>query len=286
VIVDTHTHCGIVGEHIDREFARNLSEPFGAEVESLSVDVGELIGHMDAARVDRAILLACDQERTLKTRQPNEYVADLASKYPGRLIPFAGVDPMKGSIALAELDYAIKSLGMRGVKILPTYQGYSPSDDRVYFLYERVLELNLPLLIHQAWTPVTKAPMKYQHPYLLDDVAIKFPELNIIVAHLGSPWIDECLGLLAKHRRVYADLSFFESFALPQEFATAIEKARRFRVLNKLFWATDYPLSSPEESLRRFRALQGTLSNLGFEPLNEAETEGLLGGNAARVVRL
>ena len=289
LIIDIHTHCGVLDVHYDDKFYEEMYAPFGIPLPAripAGCEVDTLIKGMDEAGIDKSVLLACDEELTMNVKQSSEYVAEQVKRYPDRLIGFAGIDPMKGKEALKELERAVNDWGMKGLKILPTYQHYAPNDERVFPFYEKALELDIPVLIHQAWTPVVNAPMKYQHPYLLDDVAIKFRDLRIIMAHFGFPWTDEAMFLLAKHKNLYTDLSAWNWFP-PEYLAQTLSRAKLMfpRVLpNKILLGTEG--AEQKSVVKNIRDINEVIVRMGLTKLTHEDIEKILGKNAQRLLRI
>lgn len=289
MIIDIHTHCGVLDVHYNDRFFEEMYSPFGIPLPFRMPpgrEVDLLVQGMDEAGIDKSVLLACDEELTLNVKQTSEYVAEQVKRYPDRLIGFAGVDPMKGKEALMEFEWAIKDLGLKGLKILPTYQHYAPNDERVFPFYEKAQELDVPVLIHQAWTPVVDAPMKYQHPYLLDDVAIKFRDLRIIIAHFGFPWTDECMFLLAKHKNLFTDLSALSWFP-PEYLAQVLSRAKQMfpRVLpDKILLGTEG--ADQKNIVNTIKNINLVIERMGLTKLTKEDIEKILGKNAQRLLRL
>ena len=146
------------------------------------------------------------KELALGINVPNEYVAKYCDKYPERLIGFCCVDPNEDDAA-NELHKCVKEFHMEGLKLGPIYQNFDPSSESASKVFETAQELGIPVLIHQGTTFVRKAPLKYAYPSLLDEVAIRFEDLKIIIAHLGHPWEDETIVMIRKHPNVYSDVS-------------------------------------------------------------------------------
>lgn len=289
MIIDIHAHCGVLDVHYNNEFYEQMYEPFGIPLPtriSPGCEVDMLVKGMDEAGIEKTVLLACDEELIMNVKQPNEYVAKQVQRYPDKLIGFAGIDPMKGKEALKELEWAVNDLGMKGLKILPTYQHYAPNDERVFPFYEMAQELDIPVLIHQAWTPVVNAPMKYQHPYLLDDVAIKFRDLRIIIAHFGFPWTDECMFLIAKHRNLYTDLSAWSWFP-PEYLAQTLSRAKQLfpRVLpNRILLGTEG--ANQKAVVDTIKNINNVIGKMGLTKLTGEDIEKILGKNAMGLLKV
>lgn len=201
--------------------------------------------HLEAVDpVDRAIVLAF-KSSYLRAEIPNRYVADYVRRYSSKLIGFAGIDPTEPHWA-TELAAAQEDLGLRGVTISPAAQNFHPSDTRAMELYEACIRRGMPLLFEQSHgSPAAK--MEYARPLLLDEVAREFPELRIVVSHLGYPWVHETVVLLAKHPHVYADVAGL--LRHPWLSYNALMPAYEYGVMDKLLFGSDFPYRSPAECI-------------------------------------
>lgn len=211
-----------------------------------------------------AVLLAWDTE-TQSGLPPvtNDYVAAAVQKYPESFIGFASVDPWKGKIAVAELIRAVKSLGLRGLKLHPIAQAFYLNDRRFYPLWETCASLKIPLLIHTGTTGVGAGvpggnglKLKYGRPIpYIDDIAADFPELTIIGAHPSWPWQEEMLALAVHKTNVYIDLSGWS----PKYFSPSLVHYANTLLQDRVLFGSDYPFLTPERWIADFE-------KVGFKP--------------------
>ncbi len=180
----------------------------------------------------------------------NDTVAEYVQTNPKRLIGFAALDPTESSV-LEELDRVVDQLGLRGIKLTPIYSGYHPFDERVLPIYERAEELRLPILFHQGATFPRKAPLKFAMPHQLEDIALRHPDLKMIVAHLGHPWEAETIVLIRKQPNVFADISGL--FGRPWQFYNSLRLAVEYGVVHKLLFGTDFPFFTFEDTVDGLR---------------------------------
>jgi hypothetical protein len=206
MIIDIHNHLAVT------------SSPY-------HLPVGEYLKAMDENGVEKAVILGKDYGKmgdAQGSNLPDEETADFVKSHPDRFIGFTAVHPDRGINAnLRRVERAVQDLGLRGIKINP-HSGYYPNDERLYPVYERATEHGIPVVFHTGVkAPADGTRMKYCHPVYLDDVAVDFPDLTIIMAHAGYPWVEEAIlvGLYAGN--VYADIS-----TLPQ-----IEAALGYEVM-------------------------------------------------------
>jgi len=244
-MLDFHTHPLLVRELFEREpdlariardvfFIRNHPQPLRT-----------FLLELDVAGLERAVVLPIDA-RTSRGCQicSNELIAELC-QMSDRFIGFASVDPHRKSAA-QDLEQAVKKLKLRGLKLSPPTQEFLPNDRKAYPIYEAAQALKIPVLFHagMSWEP--KAKCSFGQPLLLEDVAFDFPEMNLVIAHLGWPWVLESVMLALKYPNVYLDTSClyfdnpkdFLAFALTRQVPlSAVEKSLR----HKLVFGSNYP---------------------------------------------
>ena len=212
----------------------------------------------------------------------NEYVGDLcaeANALPdpdsgprGRLIPFASINPFIINDLGAELERLVEELDFGGIKVYPTYHHHYPNDSRLYPLYAKAQELGIPMLVHTGSSVFKGARIKYGDPLLLDDVAIDFPELNILMAHSGRPfWYDHAFWMARQHENVYMEVSGLPCKKLLEYFPRLEE------ISDKVVYGSDWP-GNPD--LRRNAE---AIRNL---PISDGAKDAILYGNSARVLGL
>ena len=203
-------------------------------------------------------------------RQLNDETAALVQAHPDKLIGFLAVHP-RDPEAMHEIDRAVQELGLRGIKLGPNYQNFDPLGEDAFRIYRRAQELELPILFHQGTSPVRFADLDYAHPRHMDRVATAFPDLKIIMAHMGHPWQIDCIAVIRKHPNVYADISAL--FYRPLSYYQCFRLATEWSVLHKLLFGSDFPVATPQETMdalpRVNDIVEGT--KLPPVPLNELD---------------
>lgn len=242
MIVDCHTHLWSYPGHLSEEFVAEANLMRSEPVE-MNVDPDKHFEAME--QVDRAIVLAF-RATASGINVPNDFIAEYVGRAPEKLIGFLSVEPQQHDPA-GEIERAVFDLGMKGIKLGPIYQHFHPNDPMAYPIYAKAQELGLPILFHQGTTFPRKAPLKYAHPILLEDVALRFPELVMIIAHLGHPWEAETLVLIRKQPNMYSDISAL--FYRPWQCYHALRLAMEYGVTHKLLFGTDYPVTTAQESI-------------------------------------
>jgi predicted TIM-barrel fold metal-dependent hydrolase len=308
MIVDSHAHVGLDADW-PPQFIVEMSQPLfraaGAEVpEGIGggVDVDAMMREYRAAGVDKVFIYANGERkpeaygRDAATRQigkvhvANEYVAEVHQTYPDLTVPVMSVNPRLHGASIPErVRYAVDELGGKALKLYPTYSHYRPDDRELCWpIYRTALELGIPVIVHQSWTTTVNAPMKFQRPAQLDDVAREFRDLTIVICHFGVPWVDEAMCLVGKHDNVYTDLSFWTLLETPELILRQLLRAPRFGCSHdKILWGTDYPAVTPSENLRLMREeLPEVAQRSGLSMVPDAAMDLILGGNAARIFGL
>lgn len=253
----------------------------------------KLIQTMDAAGIDKSVILPVDRglifgESTVSIEEQNKQHSELSQKYPNRIIAFAGVDPRRKD-SLQLFGKAVKEWGAKGLKLHPL-SGFYLNDASAYPLYDKAQELGVPVLVHLGTDPPPWRN-KYGQPIYLDDVAIDFPELQIIGAHMGGIWENEAVQLASIHPNLYLDLStkHRQLDKYPLEFYQGLRRVLDRLGPGKLMFGSDYPYlgySQTEDQIRwvkAFTEVPGWVGGAGLQFTDE-EINGILGDNAARVV--
>ena len=187
----------------------------------------------------------------------NDATANYVRTNPDKLIGFVSVHP-RDPDALDEIDRCVDDLKFRGIKLAPNYQNFEPLCDAARAIYAHAEKRRLPILFHQGTSPVRRAPIRYAHPLVMDEIAVAFPELRVIMAHMGHPWQGDTAVVVRKHPHVYADISGL--FYRPYSFYHGMRLAYEWGVMDKLLFASDYPITTPAEvihALRNFNQITG-----------------------------
>lgn len=208
----------------------------------------EFISLLDEAGVEKVCIPAVKMKSYKKDKLiwdiSIEEVKDAIDKIPGRGIGIAGVNPLKRMEGVREVERAVKDFGFKGVYI-HTYGFGIPLDDRLYYpFYAKCCELNIPVFM-QVGHSAESMPSKFGQPILLDDIALDFPELTIIGAHTGWPWIEEMIAIAWKHPNVYIGIDAH----MPKYLDPALVQFLKTRGRGKVMWGTNYPTIYQKESL-------------------------------------
>ena len=204
------------------------------------------------------VVFTVDGEKGASRKITNEEIAELAHKNADVAIPFASINPHRGEAGVREARRLIKDFGVKGFKFHPSVQDFMPNDRMAYPLYEAIAEARLPALFHTGQTGVGAGTpggggirLKYSNPMLLDDVAVDFPDMPIILAHPSFPWQEEALSVATHKPQVYIDLSGWS----PKYFPPILVQYANTLLKDKILFGSDYPVMSPERWLADFDKL-------------------------------
>lgn len=277
--IDMHVHPATSEWLVDGlgELKEATERHFRTEIPVRSVD--EMAEEFIADDVI-AVLFAWDAETAMQLpRLPNDFVADCVARHPDTFIGFASVDPWKRDWAVDELRRSVEELGLRGLKLHPSAQGFAPNDRMFYDLYALASELGVPVVFHTGTTGLGAGlpggrgiKLGYSRPILLDDVAADFPDLQIIAAHPSWPWQDEMLAVAQHKTNVWLDLSGWS----PKRWSPDLVRNVLGPLQDRALFGTDYPFITFQKWLDAFRTHQ---------PTPEVEAK-VLKGNAERLLGL
>lgn len=164
------------------------------------------------------------------------------------------------------------------------YAGFKPNQPELDYLWEYAKKHNLPVLLHTGTTFVHKAPIECTLPRYLDDVAIRFPDVKIIMAHLSHPYEGECVAVIRKHPNVFADCSALHY--RPFQLYHSLMLVQEYGVWDKVLFGTDYPFTTVSASIAGIRALNGMLEGTSLPCLKEAMIEEMLNRNSLKVLEV
>lgn len=281
MIIDVHVHPAFYDpickdpEKIEKRksvMGYDLMSPFPLEL---------VEKQMAFANIDKLVLLpedtsSIDGEAVIS----NQEIHKLVQLDPNRFIGFATIDP-NNSDAVEVLNYALKDLKLKGLKLHPSKQNFYPNDKKLFPIYEKCLEYNVPITFHcgMSWQPNTL--LKYSHPCLFEEIAIKYPDLRINLAHFGFPWILETAAIILKYPNIYSDTAG-TYMDCPEQFFQHIFKNLmgplwvEHNLADKILFGSNNPRFRPARIKRGLESLQFS---------KETETK-ILGLNAIKFLGL
>jgi predicted TIM-barrel fold metal-dependent hydrolase len=250
--IDTHVH--IEPEVEDNAADLAARKYFG--------DTGVARGRNELAEYYRSRKIGCvvfsvDERLTGRPQVSNDDVATFAEENSDIVMAFASVDPTRGAEALTEARRLIKR-GVKGFKLHPPLQQFFPNDKMAYPFYEVVAEARLPVIFHTGHSGIgTGMPggggvrLKYGNPMDIDDVAVDFPDMPIIMAHPSFPWQDEAISVCLHKPQVYIDLSGWS----PKYFSPVLIQYANTLLKKKMLFGSDFPLITPDRWLADFEKI-------------------------------
>ncbi len=259
VAIDFHVHIELGSDghdHLSPELREAANRYFRGEP---VMPDGAAVADYYRQRKMMAVVFPVDDELTTgQPRLENEDVLEAAAAHPDVLIPFASIDPRRGAEGIAEARDLVSSGLVRGFKFHPNLQQFHPNDRSVYPLYEVLAEARSIALFHTGHSGIgTGLPggggirLKYGNPMDIDDVAVDFPELRIVLAHPSFPWQDEALSVAMHKTQVSIDLSGWS----PKYFPPQLVRYAGSMLRNRVLFGTDYPLLTPDRWLADFETL-------------------------------
>ncbi len=242
MIVDLNTRiwesAEQLGPSVEAQMRRRRGEPWHRPAASTD-------SHDQAmSPVGNAVILGFASQ-ALAARIPHEKVAQYVARNPKRYVGFGGIDPTADD-PVASLETAL-GLGLLGVTVSPSAQGFHPADTRAMTLYEACEAKGVPVFIECDPILARDVKMEFGQPYLLDEVARSFPDLKLAISSLGAPWIDQGIALIGKHPTVFADLS--DLVNRPWQLYNALLLAYQQQVMGQIVFGSGFPFCTPEKAI-------------------------------------
>ena len=277
--IDVHVHIEIDdhGHHsLPDDLVEAASRYFSAD--GPRPDLDSVAAYYRERRM-AAVVFTVDAEKQLgHAPVSSAEIAEGAARNNDVLIPFGSVDPHRPD-AVDRVRRLVSENGVRGFKFHPTVQGFDPSDERHYPLYEAIQDAAVPALFHTGQTGIGAGlpggrgmRLGLSNPMLLDPVAADFPDLQIIMAHPSVPWQDEALSVATHKHNTWIDRSGWSPKYFPETLVRAANSYLKTRVL----FGSDFPLLTPD---RWQRDAAGTALKPEVMP-------GILKDNAVRLLGL
>ncbi|MEN9762747.1 MAG: hypothetical protein RI906_2573 [Pseudomonadota bacterium] len=261
--IDIHTHAEVscwnpfdaYGEEYDRaadKYFKSARRP----------TIAETVAYYRERQIGLVMFTVDAESKLGRRRIPNEEIAEAARNNADMMIAFGSVDPHKGRMGAREVRRLIEESGVKGFKFHPTVQGFHPYDRMAWPIYEVIAEFGLPAIFHSGHSGIGSGMrcggglrLEYSNPMHLDDVAIDFPDMQIVIAHPSWPWQDEALSVAMHKPNVWIDLSGWSPKYFPKQLVQYANTLLRDRML----FGSDFPLITPERWMKDFE-------EAGFRP--------------------
>ena len=278
--IDIHTHAEVscwnpfdsYGEEYDRaadKYFRSNRRP--------SID--ETVAYYRERKIGLVMFTVDAEAKMGRRRIPNEEICEAAQKNSDMMMAFASIDPHKGKMGAREARRLIEEHGVKGFKFHPTVQDFLPYDRMAWPIYEVINEYKLPAIFHSGHSGIGSGMrcggglrLANSNPMLLEEVAIQFPDIQIVIAHPSWPWQDEALSLALHKPNVWIDLSGWS----PKYFPPQLVQYANTLLSDRMLFGSDYPLITPDRWMADFE-------EAGFK---DRVKPGILKGNAMRLLGL
>ena len=269
-VIDVHSHAWKYPTHFGAGFRRQASRA------RVGVEVNLTVLLEDYRRTcppgTRTVVFG-GKARLSELWVDDAHVASYVTQDPGHLVGFLSVDPTQSGWE-GEMRRGHEELGLRGIKLLPMYAGFRPDDERLNPLWRYATERRLPVLLHTGTTFVSQAPLECTLPRHLDPVATRFPEVKIIMAHLGHPYEGECVAVIRKHPNIYADVSALHY--RPFQLYHSLMLVQEYGVWNKLLFGSDYPFTTVNASIEALRHMNDMVEGTKLPRLEMPQIEAMI----------
>jgi len=269
-IIDVHSHFWKFPDHFNDDFRQQTRRArAGIEVD-LTVRFED---YQRQSVTDVKTIVFGGKARLSGLWVDDRSVAEYVAAHAEHLIGFLSLDPTQTGWQ-DELREGHLELGLRGIKLMPMYAGFRPDDERLAPLWKYAQDHQLPVLLHTGTTFISQAPLECTLPRHLDPVAARYPEVRMILAHLGHPYEGECVAVIRKHPHLYADLSALHY--RPFQLYHSLMLVQEYGVWDKVLFGTDYPFTTVKATLDGLRLLNQMVDGTGFPRLNDEAIERLI----------
>jgi uncharacterized protein len=280
MIVDVHSHLFRYPEHFSKDFVTQVRRARSGYEIDLTVRWEEY--HAHAKQCDKTIVFG-GKAKLSGLWVPDEEVAAYVKDHADKLIGFLSVDPTQDGWQ-DELHQGHQDLKLKGIKLLSMYAGFYPNDRKLDYLWEYATRHRLPVLLHTGTTFVAQAPLDCTIPRHLDDVAIRFPSVKIIMAHISHPYEGECVVTIRKHPNVYADCSALHY--RPFQLYHSLMLVQEYGVWDKILFGSDYPFTTVDASLEGMRQLNCMLEGTSLPRLDMVKMEQMFQRNTLDILEI
>lgn len=279
MIFDVHSHAWRFPADFSEDFLRQA----GRARPGVAVDLSATYeAYRASAPEDTRTVVFGGKARLSGLWVEDRTVAEYVARDSDRLVGFLSVDPTVDGWE-REMRDGREGLGLSGIKLLPMYAGFSPDDERLAPLWRYAEREGLPVLLHMGTTFIAQAPLAFTLPRLIEPVALRYPGVRMVMAHLGHPYEGECVVTMRKHANVYADVSALHY--RPWQLYNSLMLVQEYGVWDKVLFGTDFPFTTVDASVAGIRGLNGMLEGTALPRLDvdaiermfHRDTAGILG---------
>jgi predicted TIM-barrel fold metal-dependent hydrolase len=237
---------------------------------------------MAAGDVHRTLVLGLCS-KALGANVPNDFIAQYVASHNDRMVGIAGLDPMADG-ALFDAGELLDRPEFRGLSLSPSAQCFHPADTRALPIYELAQERGTPIFFHQGMHFFPQGCMELARPYLLDEIARAFPNLTIVITHMGLPWVNETISLLGKHPNVYADIAGLVQSSW--QMYNSLLLAYQYNVMDKLLFASGFPFCTAASAIQKLYRLHELTQGTSLPTVPREMLRTIVEVNAAKALGL
>jgi predicted TIM-barrel fold metal-dependent hydrolase len=272
MIVDCHSHLMWYPDHVGERYAQEAlaskliklkysgGEAHAAKLDLHSYDSTPDV-HWEVSQAADKVVVFGLHARPVGVVVPNELIAEYARQHPDKIEGWASVNPGEPD-CIEQLEYCVRDLGLKGLKLGPVYQHFDPQDRKHWPFFKKVQEFGLPIMWHQGTTFPSQAKLKWGLPLKLEDLAMDFPDLKMIIAHLGHPWEQDTVVLIRKCPNVYTDISAVHY--RPWRYWQAMMTAMEYGVAHKILLGSDFPSGTITNVINGLRNVNKPVEGTGL----------------------
>ena len=273
MIIDVHSHVWRFPQDFTEDFQNQARQRARADTElDLAVTYEDYRAGIPEGEAVTTVVFG-GKGRLSGLWVDDKYVAQCVADHATTRIGFLSLDPTQDGWQ-EELEHGHQHLGLKGIKLMPMYAGFFPQDASLDPLWKYASRHNLPVLLHTGTNFVSQAPLECTLPRNLDPVASRFPDVKIILAHIGHPYGGDCIVTVRKHVNVYTDISAIHY--RPYQFYNTLTLVQEYGIWDKLLFGTDYPFTTVSATLNALRSLNRFTEGTHLPVLDEDKMEQMI----------
>lgn len=281
MIVDVLTRIWHSPDQLGRELSDAVRRSGAQAGSPMQVD-GTIGAHSRETACETVTLVHGFRSNMLGALVPNEFVADHVRRHPDRMLGIAGIDPLAPD-AIDELERA-RGLGLVGVSISPSAQGFHAAHSAAMRLYERCEALAMPVFAARPGRSTASCIMEFDRPATFDEVMRSYPRLKLVLGEIGFPWADEALALMAKHAGVFADTSGMVS--RPWQLYGVLLNASALGVVDRIMLGSGFPFERPASAVETILSLNSYALGTPLPAIPRASLRGIVERDAVSALGL
>jgi uncharacterized protein len=278
--IDAHTHVlpwGMLKPDIVETLKKRAKDLQSSQ--HIANDPSRIIQALDEANVEKVFVISYVSSEVMGlTDSVNDFTINYCANYPERLLPFGSPEVHKPVELVRASMSRLLELGVRGIKIHPSHQLVYPNEYRtggskaLEVIYSMAEAARIPVMFHTGTSIFPRSINRFADPIYVDDVAVDFPNLKIILAHGGRPiWMSAAFFLVRRHEKVYLDISGIPPKALLDYFP------RLESIADKTMFGSDWP--GPD-----VRSIKGNLEEVKALPLSDEAKRKIIRETALKVI--